>query len=53
MPKEKPFTDKTKDLSIMAGRMYQLLSRIASNKQVWTLKEVRDLISEINKEEKA
>ncbi len=49
MPKEKPFTAKTKNLSIMAGRMYQLLARIASNKQVWTLKEVRDLLSEIDR----
>lgn len=48
MPKKKPFTEKSRNLSIMAGRMYQLLARIASNKQVWTLKEVRDLLSEID-----
>ena len=51
MPNKKPFTDKSKDLSIMAGRMYRLLYKIASNKEIWTLKEVRDLISEINEME--
>ena len=51
MSKKKPFTNESENLSIMAGRMYRLLYKIASNKEVWTLKEVRDLLSEINEME--
>ena len=48
MPRIKPFSKSSENLSEMAGRMYQILAKIASNRVVWTLKEVRDLLSEID-----
>ena len=36
------------NLSKKASLMYQMLSKIASNKEVWTLHEVRELLSNIS-----
>ena len=53
MPRIKPFSKSSENLSEMAGRMYQILAKIASSELVWTLKEVRDLLSEIDGTERA
>ncbi len=37
-----------KDLSRKASQMYRMLEKIASNKEVWTLAEVRKLLSSIS-----